>query len=162
MTSYSKLILFDRSYLNIDKAGSKKIEFLYPIGLRWNCKRCGNCCKDPKDRARRILLLNSDIERIISNVDIETFYKEIFEEEPFIAEMLKRKGSCIFLNAKECSIYDQRALLCRMYPFYIESKEGVFVIRYDKSCSGINIGEPLTLDFYKKILVEGIRLREAL
>ncbi len=163
MTSISKLIVFDRSHVKIDETGSViKIEFLYPVGLRWSCKRCGNCCKDPEERERRILLLNSDIERIASTIKSNPFYKPIFGEEPFIGEMLKTEGSCTFLCEKGCSVYDQRALLCRMYPFYIERKGDTLVIRYDESCSGINIGEPLTVDFYKKILSEGIRLREAI
>ena len=93
---------------------------LYERSLRFKCKRCAiYCCKlGPPD------LSKEDIEQIES-----AGYKisEFVEDAKTLCAMKSKKdGSCIFLridekgNVHECSIYDVRPTLCRLYPFEVK------------------------------------------
>lgn len=163
MNSSAHMTIYSRSSIELEIRGSiNSIDFLYPMGLRWSCTRCGRCCKDPEDRERTILLLPSDIERFDLQIDKKDFIKSITGEEPFIAEMLKKNGSCVFLTKQGCSFYDKRSLLCRLYPFWINRKGNLLIVRVDDSCSGLGRGEPLTEKFYKQLVGMSVRLKEGL
>ncbi len=131
--------------------GVEEIEFSYPLGLMWSCIRCGACCRDTKNRERRVLLLLSDVERIRKATGISIFYEEI-NEPPFIAIIRKNNGECMFLGEGECSTYDSRAFLCHMYPFWVERTSNTFIINLDQNCPGINNGELLNEEFYNNLL----------
>ena len=138
---------------------SDEFTFYYPKGIRWGCKRCGACCMDTAHRPRRILLLSSDVERLEKCGEKE-FKTELRGERPFIAEMRKRSGSCIYLIEKDCRVYPNRALLCRTYPFWIEKDGEVFEIMVDPHCTGIGRGGELREDFYRQLLLHAVEQRD--
>ena len=142
---------FAESSVTIESYEIKEIRFLYPFNIRWSCIKCGDCCKDTSDRERRILLLPRDIRRI-KEVIKENFSKKFSGGEPFIAEMEKIDGQCKFYEGKKCSIYPERALLCRMYPFWVKRDPDFFIIYADKKCPGIGRGKILDERFFKKLL----------
>jgi Fe-S-cluster containining protein len=74
----------------------------------------------------------------------------------------RKDGSCIFLrtdekrNAYECSIYDIRPILCRLYPFEIKRIDiGSFLLKI-LPCNGLNDAEGELVDkgFLVKHLLE--------
>jgi Fe-S-cluster containining protein len=132
--------------------------FFYPEGLRWRCKLCGACCRDPPHRERRILLLPSDITRLEQDSGKE-FYKKVECNAPYIAELKKNNGDCIFLDGNRCKIYSHRPLLCRTYPFYIELREGSLIINVDEKCSGLGDGEKVKEEYFKELLEFCISVR---
>jgi Fe-S-cluster containining protein len=127
-----------------------RVEFLYPGGVRWRCNRCGRCCRDAEGHERRVLLLDRDIERI-EDSGAEGFY-EATGESPFTGIMLKRGGACVFLTPQGCGIYEDRALLCRTYPFWVERKGETFIIKTDEQCPGLGGGPELDEKFYCDLL----------
>lgn len=133
-------------------------EFYYPKGLRWGCKRCGACCRDATHRPRRILLLPKDVERLEKSGE-KDFRVETKGEEPFVGEMRKAGGACVYLTKEGCRVYPSRALLCRTYPFWIERDGGSFEIRFDARCMGINRGGELKEDFYKDLVIQALEQR---
>ncbi|MDH5788761.1 MAG: YkgJ family cysteine cluster protein [Candidatus Bathyarchaeota archaeon] len=116
--------------------------------LRFRCQRCATfCCKlgGPK-------LTQRDIERIKqAGYDMEDFLKPLSNNEfkglSVMRGSLKNRenGSCVFLKFDEekgifeCSIYDVRPDLCRLYPFDFE-KVGPysFVLKLIPCCKGLN------------------------
>ena len=138
---------------------SGEYTFYYPKGLRWGCKKCGACCRDATYRPRRVLLLPSDVERLEKTGEKE-FKTDVKGEAPFVAEMKKRGGSCIYLTEKGCRVYPSRALLCRTYPFWIERDGDVFEIMFDGRCTGMGHGGELKEDFYKRLLLEAVEQRD--
>ena len=65
---------------------------------RFSCTLCGKCCF----------------------VSQKTF-KEVFEK---FGWKTKEDGSCVNLTKdNKCSIYDERPLICRLYPFQINPKD---------------------------------------
>jgi Fe-S-cluster containining protein len=139
--------LYYRGTLN---HGGVKVEFLYPAGVRWSCAKCGRCCRDVEGHERRILLLGGDIRRL-EEAGASGFH-EATGSEPFTGIMLKNDGACVFHGPDGCKVYGQRALLCRMYPFWVERLDEAYVIRVDPECTGVGDGEELGEGFYRDLL----------
>jgi len=137
---------------------SGEYDFYYPKGLRWGCKRCGACCRDASHRARRILLLPSDVERFEAAGEAD-FCAPVKGEDPFVAEMKKNGGACVNLTKEGCRVYQHRALLCRTYPFWIERDGHVFEIMFDSRCPGFGHGGELKEEFFRDLLVQALEQR---
>jgi len=152
-----RYMVYRRASLRLE-ASEKTIEFLYPANLGWDCTRCGACCRDAGGRERRILLLETDISRLEGQHGSEEFAEPIRGREPFVAEMRKIGGMCFFLSDDGCSAYDRRALLCRMYPFWVERSGDLFIIRADGACPGTS-GEPLGEAFFSGLLGRAVAER---
>ena len=135
-------------------------EFYYPKGIRWKCKRCASCCRDASHRPRRILLLPSDIEKLEKAGETK-FTTEVKCEDPFKAEMRKDSGACVFLTEKECRIYSNRALLCRMYPFWVEKEGRSLEVRIDTRCPGFGHGSELKEEYFRELLTLALNLMES-
>jgi len=109
---------------------------LFIKNLRFKCKHCATfCCK----LGGPTLYLK----------DIERLKKAGCKEVEFLDGIhgrLKNKadGSCVFLqldkerNFSECSVYDLRPALCRLYPFHFEKiSPNSFMLKI-LPCRGIN------------------------
>jgi Fe-S-cluster containining protein len=136
---------------------------LFEKSLRFKCKRCAvYCCK-----LGGPCLTKEDIEQIKS-AGYET--SEFVEDSKrkygnlFLTSAMKNRkdGSCIFLrtdekrNGYECSIYETRPILCRLFPFEIKRIDnGSFLLRI-LPCNGLNDadGELVNKRFVVKHLLE--------
>jgi len=100
---------------------------------------CGLCCH------YKVYLLPDDVERINSAIKSDNFWiKDSAQEETVVGYLKRRKGVCIFFNEKKlCSIYSERPLYCRLYPFI---KEVYFhsEIDVDLSCPGLNYNKEIS------------------
>ncbi len=138
-------------HLNYTRDGvEEEIEFFYPLNIQWGCIRCGACCGDVGDRVRMVMLLDKDLDRI--EAAGETDFFDEWDEGSFSAIMKKVDGKCVFLTGERCRIYEHRALLCRMYPFWLEKQEDVFVFGVDKDCPGNSQGDYLEDGFFRALL----------
>ena len=115
--------------------------------FRFKCKRCATfCCRlgGPK-------LTRNDIERIEeAGYHVKDFLEPAnseFKAMPFTRGSLKNRedGACIFLkfdakqNRYECSIYDLRPILCRLYPFDFDRVgTNSIVLKFIPCCRGLN------------------------
>jgi len=131
--------------------------------LRFRCQRCATfCCKlgGPK-------LTQRDIERIKqAGYPLEDFLEPLSDRESESSVVMRgslrnrEDGSCVFLKfdekrgIHECSIYDVRPALCRLYPFDFE-KVGPysFVLKLIPCCRGLNAprGELVNEEFVTEI-----------
>ncbi len=95
--------------------------------LKFTCDRSGRCCKNRFDNP--IILSPYDTYRIQQHLQIDfeeftTNYAEnILGAESQLPLMLlkfpwigKNKNECVFIGSSGCRIYDNRPLVCRMYP----------------------------------------------
>ena len=136
--------------------GSEVIEFYYPAEVNWVCNGCGDCCGDVDKRERMIRLLPEDIDRI-EETGAEGFYEDC-DENNFVGLMCKKEdGKCVFYTSEGCSIYENRALLCRMYPFWIERQDDFFLFGFDSECSGNGEGDVLNEVFFSKLLLMALQ-----
>ncbi len=83
--------------------------------IKFNCKKCGNCCK-----RGFVYLKENDIKDIsfLLKIHIKEFIKKYTENILWIGRVLKfRENKCIFLNKYNlCSIYKSRPFQCRTFP----------------------------------------------
>jgi Fe-S-cluster containining protein len=136
---------------------SGEYEFYYPK-VRWGCKRCGACCRDASHRPRKVLLLPADVEKLEKTGTVG-FKVEVKGEAPFVAEMRKAGGACIYLTKEGCRVYPHRAMLCRTYPFWIERDGRSFEIRFDARCIGFGHGGELKEDFFRDLVEQALEQR---
>ncbi len=140
---------------------SGEYEFYYPKGIRWSCKHCGACCRDASHRPRRILLLPSDVEKLEAAGEKE-FVEKVRGDEPFVAEMKKAGGACINLTEEGCRVYSSRALLCRMYPFWVEREGRSLEVRVDMRCPGFGHGPEVKEEYFRDLLTRALEERGTL
>ena len=126
----------------------------YPRGVRFLCTRCTICCRDSPTRARRILLLEGEAQRIsmLTGQAILSFAEPSQREIRFPYEMKKADGRCVFLRGESCTIYEDRPLLCRYYPFYLTRRENIYTFNPTDECPGIGDGEELERQFFESLL----------
>ncbi len=143
-----------------------RLSFSYPEDIRFRCTRCGLCCGNTRERVRRVLLLDSDVERIVAATQksVEEFAEKTRGREPYVYEMIKtgEGGKCFFLENERCTIYASRPLICRFYPFELRIVgNGKREFLCTTECPGIGRGKKLTENYFKKLLRQ-LRVQESL
>lgn len=113
---------------------------------RFRCLRCGACC-----RSLSPLVVLSDVElwvrkgawhivETIEAVEASGILKSLGLERCFIIR--RRNGACLFYRRGECSIYDLRPAVCRLFPLAY-SKTGVTVHPWASSnCPSVKLYGP--------------------
>ncbi len=120
----------------------------YADGLRFECKRCGDCCRGEPgfvwvgfDEAKKIAqwkgMSFSDFER--------AFLRRVGRRMSLIE---KENGDCVFWSAGiGCSIYSIRPTQCRSFPFWPGNLESLQTWQREAGrCRGINSGRLYTAD----------------
>lgn len=131
------------------------MNFDYPNTVHFRCMKCGICCGDTKEKTRHVLLLKTETEQIAEATSQPTtqFAVEINGSEPYGYEMKKKAedGKCVFSENNRCRIYLVRPLICRFYPFKLDSYSGKYIFRFTKECPGIGKGRILRQQDFKKM-----------
>jgi len=123
--------------------------------LRFKCQRCAVfCCKCGGPR-----LSLKDIE----NLKLSGKCLDLLVDVEGMTLKDAKDGSCFLLavNAHqqkhECSVYNLRPTLCRLYPFRFERLgEHSFELKLIPCCNGLNVhdGEPVDERFFRKYLFD--------
>jgi Fe-S-cluster containining protein len=132
------------------------LSFEYPKNVRFQCTKCALCCGDTKKRARHILLLKKETERISEAAfkPVEEFAVQIEGREPYVYEMKKTKeeGKCLFLKENICTIYASRPLICKFYPFQLRTtKDGRHRFSHTRECQGIGKGKLVGKSYLERL-----------
>jgi len=89
---------------------AKEQQKVVPLALEileyFKCEGCASCCKIP------VGLTNSDITRLYK-LEGDTFFDKL--EDRVVPNYLK--SPCPYLEDNNCKVYNDRPLLCRLYPF---------------------------------------------
>ena len=132
------------------------MNFEYPSKLRFQCIKCAICCGDTSQKTRHILLLNTEAQQIAeTSAQPITNFAQKTNKIPYTYEMKKtaKDGKCIFLKNNRCTIYPQRPLICRFYPFQLTTTpNGKHQFHFTMECPGINKGKPLPEAYFRKML----------
>ena len=133
------------------------MDFTYPAKIRFSCNRCGICCGDTIQKTRHILLLESETTKIQTETaqPIGDFSEQIANKAPYIYEMKKIEGKCIFLKDNQCTIYELRPLICRFYPFELKfsSDQDRYLFTATLECVGIGKGKTLCKEDFEKLFL---------
>ena len=136
--------------------------FEYPKKVRFKCVKCGICCGDTEERTRHILLMEEEAEKIASTTrkPIHDFAVKLANRTPYRYEMKKAtsEGKCIFLEENRCTIYSKRPLICRFYPFGLETRQNKQKAFYFTSeCPGIGKGITMGENEFRNLLRQAKR-----
>jgi Fe-S-cluster containining protein len=89
-------------------------------------------------------------------MDANEFAERISGSKPYLYEMKKTKeGKCFFLKNKQCTIYNNRPLICRFYPFQLKNlTNNRYVFSYTNKCPGVSKEPKLKTAFFEKLFSE--------
>ena len=84
------------------------------ITAKINCQECGNCCISlvPRVKENEIAFLAE-----LDKVTVEEFIRDNLELDNFDNSLFLIHTPCRYLDGKSCSIYDNRPLECKAYPY---------------------------------------------
>jgi Fe-S-cluster containining protein len=139
--------------------------YAHPENLHFECEKCGLCCGDTKQKTRHILILDSEATQIAQKkgCNKEDFAAETKCSLPYVYEMKKADGKCVFLKDNQCTIYEVRPLICRFYPFELKFSKnlGRYVFEFTLECPSIGKGAVLgEKDFEKLFALAQERLNQ--
>jgi len=140
----------------------------YKRNFRFKCKRCATfCCK-----LGGANLAEKDVQRIKeAGYAMDDLLESITKRESNSPLKMKSRlgeredGSCVFLRFDdkmkiyECSIYDVRPVLCRIYPFDFERIDSnSFMLKFIPCCKGLNSADGELVDerFISNYLLDAI------
>ena len=134
----------------------------YRKGLRFSCKKCGNCCRISDGF---VYISNKDIAQITEALDLtenEFLDKYTEKNNGFVALKSYPNGDCIFFTENiGCKVYNHRPRQCRTFPFWSNAlssqKNWELLSSY---CPGINTGILYTKNEIEKILIGTMETKE--
>ena len=114
----------------------------YDRGLRFACSQCGNCCRG----SGTVRVSESEIAALAQRLELaENEFRAIYTFSVRDGEVSLREranADCVFWDAeKGCTVYEDRPLQCRTWPFWsssVESAEGW--AEQARDCPGMNQG----------------------
>lgn len=118
----------------------EEITVWFQEGLRFTCTGCGKCCTGSPGY---VFLSEQDIEALalrlqLSSVDFLRKYTRLVDGQ---TALLDKPGSedCIFLKDKRCTVYEDRPLQCKTFPWWIHHlREPSDWEEAAERCEGIN------------------------
>ncbi len=103
----------------------------------YSCSRCLSCC-----RHKTIQLNPYEIARLAGSLGISTTgFIDRFTTVGGTALRSKEDGTCVFLDARGCSVHADRPLVCRLYPLVrhvgLPGAERFSQVEPEEGCRGI-------------------------
>lgn len=100
----------------------EEIEMWFKEGLSFKCTGCGQCCTGSPGY---VFLSESDVEKLAEHfsMSIPEFLRKYTRLVDGGSALLDRPGSedCIFLKNKQCSVYEDRPVQCRTFPWWVQN-----------------------------------------
>lgn len=114
------------------------------LGYCSDCPQGIFCCVNPKNEDSFVPIGIEDAERIskktgkkfsefldysklsekaLESCEGDGWNSEIIKDGRVLRFKMAEDGKCVFLKNNQCSIYETRALLCRMYPFWYKKTD---------------------------------------
>lgn len=127
------------------------------VGFRFDCTQCGACCQR---EAGHLFLSALDLRRLAEHLSLsdEEFFLQYCEiVDVRLAQRVslaaESDGRCVFLDGSRCSVYEQRPLQCRTFPFWSSNVvDAETWNRAGQDCPGINQGRVWPLHEIEQIL----------
>ncbi len=89
-----------------------------------------------------------------SKKPISEFAEKADAKAPYVYEMRKTAegGACVFLKENQCTIYAERPLICRFYPFELKITQNQrHVFLPTEECPGLAKGRHLGEQYFRKL-----------
>jgi Fe-S-cluster containining protein len=131
--------------------------------MRFKCKGCGDCCRNFGDKDKCIPLFSWEVEEYKKLAKKEGIFIEFEPIKYLLDENSKivfiylygiKNRECPFLKENRCSIYKERAIICRQFPLLWVASQcsgREFGARCLSECSNFNCKD----DFERNFLGSG-------
>lgn len=109
-------------------------------GLRFKCTGCGKCCTGSPGY---VYLSLTDLERLadhfqLTPTEFAKKYTRLVDGQYALLDK-PNSGDCLFLENKQCTVYETRPIQCRTFPWWIHNlREPSDWEEAAKSCEGVN------------------------
>jgi Fe-S-cluster containining protein len=113
-------------------------------GLRFECTRCGQCCRVRGQYAH--VYLSPSEERALADIlglSLGSFRRRCtFVDEDGWRQLTFTDDRCVFLDDESrCTVYPARPMQCATFPFWRELvRDGEWTRRAHRLCEGIGCG----------------------
>ena len=130
--------------------------YFFDSGIRFECRRCGNCCTGSPGIVR---ISPQEIDSLadylkLSAVDFIRLYLCRASDGLCLAE--EKNGNCCFYH-HGCTIYPVRPKQCKTYPFWFSSlRSDIAWENTCRECPGIGTGWKFTRDQILELLSESM------
>jgi uncharacterized protein len=114
----------------------------YDKGLRFECTRCGNCCRN-HGAYTYVYLAPADVSAIARHLGMSQrkFLEAYCRTEDGWVSLRMDDPACPFLKeGNRCAIYPVRPKQCATWPFWKENLERAAWAEIAKDCPGIDQG----------------------
>jgi uncharacterized protein len=129
----------------------------YAKGLRFECTRSGNCCRNHGDYAF-VYLVERDVVAIAQFLEIEeeSFLRRFCRKDDGWTVLRMDQPACPFQGESgACEIYPVRPRQCATWPFWVENlKEEVWMGPVRECCPGVGKGRLYSAREVEKIARE--------
>ncbi|MBD3236162.1 MAG: YkgJ family cysteine cluster protein [Candidatus Eisenbacteria bacterium] len=92
----------------------------YQEGLRFECTRCGRCCRD-REVPSYVFLREEDIRTLAEHLGLSRhgLLETHCEPQDDCYVLRNRPGACVFYDDdRGCLVYEARPVQCRTWPFW--------------------------------------------
>jgi len=124
-------------------------------GLKFECRRCGNCCTFP---GGTVYATEREFRRIAEFLDLpfEDFLREYTEVvDGYVSLISRPDGPCV-LYEDGCSVYSHRPTQCSTFPFWEDVVRSSGRWKEEAvNCHGMNRGRLWRSDEIKQVLKQG-------
>ncbi len=110
------------------------------------CSNCGICCTETE-----MLLSEKDIKRLEMMGFVKSYFAR-FDRKGY-ALLRNRDGYCVFydLSKKQCGVYSERPLGCRVYPVIFDEEKGIV---FDDICNSRDTISEKEKNYKGKIVIK--------
>jgi uncharacterized protein len=117
------------------------------------CSNCGVCCTETE-----MLLSQQDISLLEMKGFVKSYFVK-FDRQGY-ALLKNRDGYCVFydLCKKQCSVYSDRPLGCRVYPVILDEEKGIV---FDDICDSRDTISEKEKNYKGKIVVNLLKRVDA-
>jgi uncharacterized protein len=117
------------------------------------CSNCGICCTETE-----MLLSQKDISLLEMKGFIKSYFVK-FDKQGYTL-LKNRDGYCVFydLNKKQCSVYSDRPLGCRVYPVILDVEKGIV---FDEICDSSDTISEKEKNYKGRMVVELLKKIDA-
>lgn len=133
----------------------------YRKGLQFKCTTCGECCRLPDGKVK---INQEQAIRIASylNLFLSDFLDQYCSYQNDVIEIKdNQQGHCIFLEEDRCSIYEERPLQCKTFPFWPENLKSQYRWKQLRFfCRGIDHGKLYTEERIRQFISEQKNINE--
>jgi Fe-S-cluster containining protein len=128
---------------------------VYENGIRFACQCSGKCCRN-RDGYERVYVSLEERRRLAKrlHMSLSAFTRRYCLPAEGEWSLGSKEDACVFLTGGACSVYEDRPLQCRTWPFWPENMNQRTWAEVTAFCPGVGKGPVIPAGTVERILEE--------